>query len=105
MYGGVLCGNDDDDDMAFYYFISTVYGIVLYNKQWFFISSFTFLLAFDVGGLGFEFCVFVAGWRHTLRSEWLYYYYYPSSILVSQLYISISIIVLYGIMRIVLYCL
>ena len=25
-------------------------------------------LAFDVGGLGFEFCVFVAGWRHALRS-------------------------------------
>ena len=23
-----------------------------------------------VGGLGFEFCVFVAGWRHALRSEW-----------------------------------
>ena len=28
------------------------------------------LLAFDIGGLGFEFCVFVAGWRHALRSEW-----------------------------------
>ena len=25
---------------------------------------------FVVGGLGFEFCVFVAGWRHALRSEW-----------------------------------
>ena len=25
----------------------------------YFISSFPFLLAFDVGGLGFEFCVFV----------------------------------------------
>ena len=23
-----------------------------------------------VGGLGYEFCVFVAGWRHALRSEW-----------------------------------
>ena len=34
------------------------------------ISSFPLLLAFDVGGLGFEFCVFVAGWRHALRSEW-----------------------------------
>ena len=34
-----------------------------------FISSFpSFLFAF--GGLGFEFCVFVAGWRHALRSEW-----------------------------------
>ena len=21
-------------------------------------------------GIGFEFCVFVAGWRHALRSEW-----------------------------------
>ena len=27
----------------------------------YFISSFPFLLAFDVGGLGFELCVFVAG--------------------------------------------
>ena len=25
---------------------------------------------FVVGGLGFEFWVFVAGWRHALRSEW-----------------------------------
>ena len=25
---------------------------------------------FVIGGLGFEFCVFVAGWRHALRSEW-----------------------------------
>ena len=25
---------------------------------------------FIVGGLGFEFCVFVAGWRHALRSVW-----------------------------------
>ena len=28
-----------------------------------------FLLAFDVGGLGFEFCVFVTGWGRALRSE------------------------------------
>ena len=33
-------------------------------------SSFPLLLEFGVGGLGFEFCVFVAGWRHALRSEW-----------------------------------
>ena len=33
-------------------------------------SSFPLLLAFVVGGLGFEFRVFVAGWRHALRSEW-----------------------------------
>ena len=33
-------------------------------------SSFPLLLAFVVGGLGFEFCVLVAGWRHALRSEW-----------------------------------
>ena len=33
-------------------------------------SSFPLLLAFVVGGPGFEFCVFVAGWRHALRSEW-----------------------------------
>ena len=41
--------------MAFYYY---------------YYYSFPLLLAFDVGGLGFEFCVFVAGWRHALRSEW-----------------------------------
>ena len=29
-------------------------------------SSFPLLLAFVVGGLGFEFCVFVAGWKHAL---------------------------------------
>ena len=32
--------------------------------------SFPLLFAFVVGGLGFEFCEFVAGWRHALRSEW-----------------------------------
>ena len=32
--------------------------------------SFPLLFAFVAGGLGFEFCVFVAGWRHALRSEW-----------------------------------
>ena len=40
-----------------------------------FISSFPFLLAFDVGGLGFEFCVFDAGWRHALQSEWPFFSY------------------------------
>ena len=30
---------------------------------------FPLLFAFVVGGLGFEFCVFVASWRHALRSE------------------------------------
>ena len=44
---------------------------VLRYEQWFyFISSFPFLFVFAVGGLGFEFCVFIAGWRHALRSEW-----------------------------------
>ena len=33
-------------------------------------SSFPSLLAFVVGGLGFEFCMFVTSWRHALRSEW-----------------------------------
>ena len=27
-------------------------------------------MIYVVGGLGFEFRVFVAGWRHALRSEW-----------------------------------
>ena len=32
--------------------------------------NFPLLFAFVVGGLGFELRVFVAGWRHALRSEW-----------------------------------
>ena len=32
--------------------------------------GFPLLFVFFVGGLGFELCVFVAGWRHGLRSEW-----------------------------------
>ena len=35
-----------------------------------FISSFPILLVFAVGGLGSEFCVFIVGRRHALRSEW-----------------------------------
>ena len=38
--------------------------------MFYFISNFYFLFVFAVGGLGFEFCVFVAGWRHSIRSEW-----------------------------------
>ena len=41
-----------------------------YEQCFVLFSSFPCLLAFDVGGLGFEFYVFVAGWRHTRRSEW-----------------------------------
>ena len=43
---------------------------VLSCKQCFNFRFLPFLFAFAVGGLGFEFCVFVAGWRHALRSEW-----------------------------------
>ena len=44
---------------------------VLSSEQCFILfSSFPLLFAFVVGGLGFEFCVFVAAWRHALRSEW-----------------------------------
>ena len=35
-----------------------------------FIFIFLFSFAFVDGGRGFEFCEFVAGWRHALRSEW-----------------------------------
>ena len=38
--------------------------------MFYFILYFPLLFAFVVGGLGFELCVFVAGWRHALRSEW-----------------------------------
>ena len=38
--------------------------------MFYFISGLPFRFAFAVGDLGFGFCVFVAGWRHALRSEW-----------------------------------
>ena len=44
-------------------------GVAEFQAVMYFILSFPFLLAFEVG-LGFDFCVFVAGWRHALRSEW-----------------------------------
>ena len=57
-------------------------GQPMLSFEQFYISSFPFLNAFVVGDLGFEFCVFVAGWRHALRSEWpfmiIYHYYYAS---------------------------
>ena len=45
---------------------------VLSFEQYFILLfySFPLLFAFVVGGLGFKFCVFVAGWRHARRSEW-----------------------------------
>ena len=43
---------------------------VLSFKQLFIYFKFSFPSCVCVGGLGFEFCVFVAGWRHALRSEW-----------------------------------
>ena len=46
----------------------------LHESKWlvgvfYFISKFPFLFACDVGGLGFELCVFVTGWRHARSSE------------------------------------
>ena len=48
--------------------------------------SFLLLFAFVVGGLGFEFCVFVAGWRHALRSEWpfIIIIYYGCGVVLSR---------------------
>ena len=43
-----------DDISILYLYIHTVY---------------TYIHIFAVGGLSFEFCVFVAGWRHALRTE------------------------------------
>ena len=55
-------------------------GLCAFSSLVAFFSSFPILLVFNVGGLGFELCVFIAGWRHALQSEWpfimnyLYYY-------------------------------
>ena len=44
-----------------------LFGIMIEVQQCFILfSSFPMLFAFVVGGLGFEFCFFVAGWRHAL---------------------------------------
>ena len=43
-----------------------------------------FLYEHVVGGLGFEFCVFVVGWRHALQSEWpLLVLLFPHSCLIT----------------------
>ena len=43
---------------------------------------FPYLIEFAAGGLGFEFCVFVVGWRHALGSEWpfisIQHYYFQN---------------------------
>ena len=44
--------------------------MVSFEQCFILFCSFPLLFAFGVGGLGFEFCVFVAGWRHALRSEY-----------------------------------
>ena len=49
-----------------YYFVL----LLSFEQCFILLSSFPLLLAFVVGGLGFEFCVLVTGWRHALRSEW-----------------------------------
>ena len=55
---------------------NAIVGIRMWGRTLWFIlfSSFPLLLAFVVGGLGFEFYVFVAGWRHALRSEWPFHH-------------------------------
>ena len=41
-----------------------------------------------VGGLGVEFCVVVAGWRHALRSEW------PFIVIVIVIIVTVIVIVI-----------
>ena len=50
------------------------------------------ILVFVVGGLGFEFCVFVAGWRHALRSEWPCIIIMLITVLTSSIYWSIQVL-------------
>ena len=53
--------------MFLFHSLSLFYKICIFRTS----SHFPDLMVtLDVGGLGFEFCVFVAGWRHALRSEW-----------------------------------
>ena len=48
----------------------SVYGIQGGTFTFYIYHTTQYTLLFAVGGLGCEFCVFVAGWRHALRSEW-----------------------------------
>ena len=41
-----------------------------------------------IGGLGFEFCVFIIGWRHAFRSDYYYYYYHYYHYYMMLLYIA-----------------
>ena len=43
--------------------------VALIRAVFYFISSFPFLFVLAVGGLVFEFCVFVAVWRHAACSS------------------------------------
>ena len=56
-------------------------------------SSFPLLLAFVVGGLGFEFCVFVAGWR-ICSSEWVALYLFIIIITTKAITITESLLLL-----------
>ena len=63
--------------MAYYYYFCYIYiAGVEFRAVFFLFLFFPLLLVFVVGGLGFEFCVFVAGWRHALRSERPFIIYY-----------------------------
>ena len=52
------------------YWCRAIYINIYEFRAVFYFIFYPLLLAFVVGGLGFEFCVFVAGWRHALRKEW-----------------------------------
>ena len=45
-------------------------AVLSFEQCFILFCSFPLLFVFVVGGLGSELCVFVAGWRHALRSEW-----------------------------------
>ena len=53
------------------HFFSQVFAFPFLCCSLLFLTFFLpFIFVFAVGGLGFEFCMFVVGWRHAFRSEW-----------------------------------
>ena len=50
--------------------ISFIHGSTVHIGFYCYCVIVVIIIWFVVGGLGFEFCVFVAVWKHALRSEW-----------------------------------
>ena len=77
MVGGMLCKSDKPSIIIIITHSETLgrvegggQPVLSFEHCFILFCNFPLLFEFVVGGLRFELCVFVAGWRHALRSEW-----------------------------------